>query len=368
MAAFDMRRPRELRGESSVEPASSPRPNGPDTHAGDATVTSDHDTGPALASQPPPARWGHLERLEQIGRGEFGEVYRAWDVQLERQVALKLSRSDSRFRSSASWGGLQEARLLARVRHPSVVTVYGADHREDRFGVWMEYIRGRTLEAFLQRKGPLAAREATGIGLDLCAAVAAVHAAGLLHRDIKTKNVMRERGGRIVLMDFGLSQDIRSLTPLHGATDSHARDICGTPVYMAPELLWRQQATVQSDIYSIGVLLYHLVTGSYPVEARNLAEVRQVHERGETVPLKFRRPGLPEPFVWMLELALAPDPADRFATVGHMLEALQASLELSRDSTSENLRGPSRPASPRRSALSGTPPDPSFPGPSDSAA
>jgi len=328
MAAFDIRDPRvpASRGESSVEPAAPPQPGGADTHAADSTITSGHGPSPVppAADVPEPRRWGHLENLEKIGQGEFGEVYRAWDVQLERQVALKLSRRDCRFQAGGSWGGLQEARLLARVRHPSVVTVYGADYREGRFGVWMEYIRGWTLEALMQRKGRLAAREATLIGLDLCAAVAAVHGAGLLHRDIKTKNVMREWGRRVVLMDFGLSQD------MHGTTASAACQICGTPVYMAPELLWRAPATVRSDIYSMGVLLYHLVSGSYPVEARNLAEVRLLHERGETIPLQERRLGLPEPFAWVVEVALAPNPADRFPTVGQMSEALSASLDLSR--------------------------------------
>ena len=109
---------------------------------------------------------------------------------------------------------------------------------------------------------------------------------------------------------------------------------------MAPELLWRAQATVQSDIYGIGVLLYHLVTGSYPVEARTLAEVRRIHERGETSQLSDRRAGLPEPFQWIVELALAPNPADRFATAAQMSDALKASLELSRHATSETLGVP----------------------------
>ena len=109
MAGFNIRRPRvsDSRGENSVDPAASPQSCAGDTHAGDATVTND----PAgsrlpLASEPAPRKWGHLEHLEKIGRGEFGEVYRAWDVQLERQVALKLSRTDGRFPASASWGGL----------------------------------------------------------------------------------------------------------------------------------------------------------------------------------------------------------------------------------------------------------------------
>jgi Protein kinase domain len=165
MAVFDT----ASQGKSSVDPATSPPAGGPDTHAGDSTLTCDDASPvPLLAAESEPRRWGLLEHLERIGRGQFGEVYRAWDVQLEREVALKLSRSNARFQASGSWGGFQEARLLARVRHPGVVTVHGADHREGRFGVWMEYIRGRTLETLLQQKGTLSAREATLIGLDLC--------------------------------------------------------------------------------------------------------------------------------------------------------------------------------------------------------
>jgi len=243
---------------------------------------------------------------------------------LERQVALKLSRCDGRCQGNGSSPDLQEARLLARVRHPGVVTVYGADHREGKVGVWMEYIRGRTLDELLQQKGTLAVREATLIGLDLCAAVAAVHESGLLHRDIKTKNVMRERGGRIVLMDFGLSQDIQSARL---PADSSAGKICGTPVYMAPELLWGEKATVQSDIYSMGVLLYNLVTGTYPADGRNLVEVRQIHACGEARRLREWRAGLPEPFVTAVDLALAREPSERFSTVERMFEALNQSLD-----------------------------------------
>ena len=108
--------------------------------------------------------------------------------------------------------------------------------------------------------GPFSAREAAQIGVDLCHALAAVHGAGLLHRDIKATNVMREGGGRIVLMDFGAGQPFST-------ADQPVERIVGTPLYLAPELFKGEQPSRASDIYALGVLLYHLVTGSYPVEA-----------------------------------------------------------------------------------------------------
>src|SRR5207244_2811767 len=98
---------------------------------------------------------------------------------------------------------IDEGRLLARIRHPNVVTVHGADRIDGRVGLWMEYIHGRTLERSLAEQGPFSAPEAGEIGIQVCRALAAVHQAGLLHRDIKAQNVMREDGGRLVLMDFG---------------------------------------------------------------------------------------------------------------------------------------------------------------------
>jgi serine/threonine-protein kinase len=186
----------------------------------------------------------------------------------------------------------------------------------------MEYIRGQTLEALLQAQGPLTACEATLIGLDLCSAVGAVHETGMLHRDIKTKNVMQEESGRIVLMDFGLSYDLRNTTLLKQT----AVEICGTPLYMAPELLRSEKASIRSDIYGIGVVLYHLVTAAFPVAGRNMAKLRWAYEGGKIRALRDLRADLPEAFVRTVEQALLPDPADRFAAAGQMAEALRTSL------------------------------------------
>ena len=144
--------------------------------------------------------------------------------------------------------------MLARVRHQNVITVHGACEVRGEVGIWMEFVRGRTLAAIVRDSGPFSAAEATLIGIDVCRAAAAVHAAGLLHCDIKARNIVRETGGRIVLLDLGAA------TPRTADTVSGA---AGTPLYMAPEVLDGQPATTLSEIYCIGVVLFHLATGAY---------------------------------------------------------------------------------------------------------
>jgi len=270
--------------------------------------------GEAAPSETRPARWGALEIREQIGSGHFGTVYLAWDSALERQVALKLLRP-----TAGAVEIVREGRLLARVRHPNVVTVYGVDQHDDAIGLWMEYIDGLTLSRVLAAGGPIDADGAALIGVDLCRAVAAVHKAGLLHRDIKAQNVMRDGSGRIVLMDFGAGR-IRTETVPAGS-------ITGTPLYLAPEILDRAPATIASDIYSVGVLLFHLVTGRYPVEGQTLAEIEAAHAKGDRQRLAEIRPDLPSRFVEAVERALARDPAERYRSSEEMQQALVSAVE-----------------------------------------
>ena len=287
------------------------------------------ESAAALAQPGPPAapeaptdaqRWGRLEVLERIGAGTFGTVFRARDVQLDRVVALKLLRGEATPVGAHEAQWLQEARLLARVRHPHVATVYGAEQCEGRIGFWMELIEGSTLSELIKGQGIFGAREATLIALDLCAALAAVHAQGILHRDLKAQNVMRERGGRIVLMDFGLGKEL-------SREADNDRTLSGTPLYMAPEVLLGEPATVGSDVYSLGVLLYHMVTGGFPVRGSSLAEVQDAHRRGDVQLLRDVRPDLPEAFVRVVETALATAPSRRPATAGAFESELRAVLQ-----------------------------------------
>jgi serine/threonine-protein kinase len=249
--------------------------------------------------------------VEWIGSGRFGDVYRAHDPGLRRDVALKLLRADD----ATSDEVIEEGRLAARVRHQNVVTIYGAQRLDGRTGVWMEYVDGRTLEAELADRGPFAAAEIGDIAVELCRALSAVHAAGLVHRDVKATNVMRDGAGRVVLGDFGTGHE------LDGSPATLA-GLAGTPAYLAPEIFDRQPAMVRSDLYSLGVLLYRLATGAYPVEATSLAELRRAHAAGTRPALRGRRPDLPARLASAIERALDPNPEHRFATAAAMLAAI----------------------------------------------
>ncbi len=236
---------------------------------------------PHVATAPAPGEggsWGHLLMVRKIGEGSYGEVYHAHDTWLDHPVALKLLKPEAESRVHPS-DLLHEARKLARVRHVNVVTVHGADRHDGRVGFWMDFIDGETLATRVAR-GRMSAGEAISVGQEVCRALAAVHQAKLIHRDVKAQNVMRAHdGGRIILMDFGAGEFLG---------DSVGSRAQGTPLYLAPELLRGESASVRTDIYAAGVLLYFLVTGSFPVEAASPAALVEAHERGQRRRLRDR--------------------------------------------------------------------------------
>lgn len=236
--------------------------------------------------------WGPFQLLRRIGAGGFGEVFRAWDAQLEREVALKLLKPE-RINSDQS-AVLREARMMARVRHENIVPIYGVDSHDGRVGFWSELINGETIASMVRRKGRIPVPDAARLGVELCKAVGAVHAAGLLHRDIKAENAMVDSNGRVLLMDFGLTYE------------SGERGVLGgTPQYMAPELLRGDSPTVASDIYALGVLLHFLVTGTFPARDTGIGHIQ--------VPGGFKR---------ILQRAVATDPAVRLPSADQVAAEL----------------------------------------------
>ncbi|HSR70414.1 MAG TPA: protein kinase [Acidobacteriota bacterium] len=326
-----LRLARQLHRVSRVASLSPDPASSPPTQA-DLQQSSDPDTGT-------PRRWGHLIIRERIGGGACGEVYRAWDAQLERNVALKLMRPRSTGGKQAQKDEerrlrlVREARLLAKINDPSVATVYGADTHGGQVGLWMEYVRGRNLDEMVEEQGPCSAGEAVVIGMQVCRAAAMVHQAGVVHRDIKAQNIIRGQGGRIVLTDFGTGYEI----PDSPQADTQA-PISGTPLYMAPEVLRGEEPTPLSDIYSIGVLLYYLMSRTFPVRGTDVGEIRQGHRKKIFTPLGEARPQLPHAVCRIVEKALDPNPRRRFHSARQMEDALAGVL------TDQSLRLMQRPA------------------------
>ena len=297
---------RVLAGVAAVAQAAEPE-------APDATIPVPRPSSGGEGA--PTGTWGSIALREVVGRGAFSTVYRGTDA-LGRDVAVKLL--DPRVGpEDLARRVLAEGQLLASVKHPNIVIVHGVDEHDGRVGLWMEFVNGRTLAAEVASRGAHGAGEAIVVGRALCGALAAVHAKGLVHGDVKAHNVMREVGGRVVLMDFGAGQAMRGAS---GGVDV----LTGTPLYLCPQRLNGAPATAATDIYALGVLLYHLVTGAYPVEGATRAEVEAAHRAGRRVRLRDRRPDLPAAFVAAIERALDPDPAARFATVGELDAALAA--------------------------------------------
>jgi hypothetical protein len=269
-------------------------------------------------------RWGHLLLLERVGSGASGDVYRAWDPALQREVALKLLRPRDGAVSSPE-DVLEEARTLARVRDPGVVMIHGAGEHDGRVGLWMEFLRGPTLDDEITRRGSLPPDEVARLGAQLGRALSAVHGAGALHRDVKPANIILERDGRVVLMDFGLGQRRAG-----GAED--ASPFSGTPMFMSPQRLAGASATASDDLYALGATLWSALAGTPPFRARTLEDLREVAATGPTDSLRARRPDAPAALVAAIERAMAPAAPARFESAAALSAAFESMAEDTRSS------------------------------------
>ena len=246
--------------------------------------------------------WGHLQIIEPIGSGSFGEVFRAYDSILDREVALKLLKTEqlAAFQSNAF---IAEARRIAKVRHPNVLAVHGASTHNNRVGLWADLIEGDTLSEYLEHC-TFSAQELIRVIQELSWALKTVHQAQLIHGDIKPSNVMRDQNGHYVLMDFGAGFDQQKQM-------NQQRNYTGTPLLMAPELFQGRNKSTQSDIYAFGALLFKLTTNQYPIEADNIADVRQAHQDKAYLKLNLLRKDLPPSLQQLIHSMLATDPEQR---------------------------------------------------------
>ncbi|MEW6747738.1 MAG: serine/threonine-protein kinase [Planctomycetota bacterium] len=252
---------------------------------------------------------------EKIGRGAYSDVYRAIDRALRRDVALKVLKEGVPLTAADRARFLKEARALASLRHPNIVTVHAIDEVEGRPRLCLELVEGRTLAEVMREEGPFSLERTLAIAQDLCGALALMHEHGLAHRDIKPSNVMIDARGRAVLLDFGLAHSI-------GPADL-ADGLSGTPLVMAPEQLTPGACLGPAvDIYAVGVLLYWMVTGKFPIEADTFTQLRDRVLRGDVVPLAECKIDLPGCFTDAVHRCMETTPARRFDSARQLGDAL----------------------------------------------
>jgi serine/threonine-protein kinase len=258
---------------------------------------------------------GKYRIVGQLGRGGAGIVYKAVDETLGRDVAVKTLNPDlantevmSRFRA--------EATILAKLNHPQIATIFELFREENELLMVMEFVRGETLDKLSERRGPIAPdRSAYLIDLIL-SALEHAHRAGVVHRDIKPANVMVSDEGGIKIMDFGIA---RVLGAEQKTIDFR---LMGTPAYMSPEQVMGEEVDGRSDLYSVGVLFYRLLTGALPFSADTALGMLQRQIRDNPTPLHVHRPTLPDWCDQIVQRALAKTPADRFQSAEEFRDAL----------------------------------------------
>ncbi|MEW1957247.1 Stk1 family PASTA domain-containing Ser/Thr kinase [Kineococcus sp. NPDC059986] len=286
--------------------------------------------------------------LGRVGRGGMGIVYRAEDERLDRAVALKVLRADLAHDATARSRFVREAKSAARLTHPGIVAVLdqGVDHEggtETAYLV-MELIDGRTLRDVVLDKGALSAGEALSVTADVLDALAEAHRKGVLHRDVKTANVLVAHDGRVKVADFGLA---RAASLGGQSTTVGMGDLMGTAEYLAPEQLESRESDARSDVYGVGVMLYEMLTGAPPFTGDSPFTIAYKHVHEPVPPPSVKAPGLPKALDALVLDALAKDPDERPADAGEMLEQLRAmSSSLSPAQLATRAPRPAAPAAP----------------------
>lgn len=254
---------------------------------------------------------------ELLGRGGMGAIYRAAHPKLERDVAIKLIHAHNVDNTNLIERFQREAKVVAGLRHPGIVQVHDFDVEGDSLYMVMEYVPGESLAQRLDRlqvrgkRMPL--EEALRIFMQITQAVAYAHSQGVIHCDLKPGNVLLTQDGQPVLADFGISKI------MHGERLTATNDVFGTPHYMSPEQSFGREIDAQSDVYALGVMLYELTTGKLPFNGNTPMSIVFKHVNEQPAPVRAVNPDVPELVEWIIEKAMAKDPAERYPSAQELL-------------------------------------------------
>jgi serine/threonine protein kinase len=279
-------------------------------------MPSQSSSAPAVGS-----RLNGRYRIEdRIGSGGMSTVYRAFDETLERQVAIKIMHSDISSDDAALERFRREARTVAQLSHPHVVMVIDAGEDEGHPYIVFEHVRGETLKDRIRREGPLPVAEAVAYAIEIGRALQAAHERGLVHRDVKPQNVLLDEEGRAKVTDFGIALGLESnqLTA--------AGKVIGTTDYVSPEQAQGHEVSGQSDVYSLGIVLYEMLVGEVPFSGESHVSVAMKHVREGLPDVQRRRPEVSAALAAALERATAKELGARCPTMGEFVRELEEVL------------------------------------------
>ena len=262
-------------------------------------------------------------RLEaKLGSGGMSTVYLARDEVLDRPVAVKLMHREMTDQADQLERFNQEARAVAKLSNPNVVAVIDAGEDQGRPYIVLEYVQGETLKQRIARVGALDATEALAYGLEVAQGLGVAHERNMVHRDVKPQNVLIDSTGRAKLTDFGIARELND----EGVTATGR--VIGTTDYVAPEQAMGKEVDPRSDIYSLGIVLYEMLTGDVPFEADNQIGVAMKHVNEELPDVQVIRPDISAASARVVDRATTKNPDDRYQTIEEMVDDLQAALEV----------------------------------------
>jgi serine/threonine-protein kinase len=254
---------------------------------------------------------GKYKIVAPLGSGGFGTVYLAQDTWIDKKVAIKVPH-----RQGLDFGELlREPRLLASVSHPNIVSITTAEKQDNVFFIVMEYVPGETLENMIASQGPLELNRALDFACQICNAVDHAHRQGVIHRDLRPANVLVGENDILKVADFGTSRFLEIAA--HGTT------VIGSPPYMAPEQ-FQGKAVFASDLYSLGVTMYQMLTGDLPYDAPAPADLDRLLSGELVTPPRLRNPSIPKAISDVVMRAMAPDLTSRYQRASDLLDDILA--------------------------------------------
>src|SRR6266568_2205805 len=273
---------------------------------------------------------GRYEIREHIATGGMASVYKTWDHHVGRIVAIKVLRSLDKNDSRAVERFRREARAAAALAHPNAVTIYDFVEEQGQYFLVMEYIHGPTLKELIRQRGPLYARETLEIAAQVCSVLQVAHARGFIHRDIKPQNIMLvedsessstiSNGIWVKLTDFGIVRVAEEA----GLTNSGI--VLGTADYLSPEQARGDPLTASSDLYSLGVVMFEMLTGRPPFVGPTAVSIAMQHASANPPPLRQFNPHVPPAVEQVVNRALQKEPEDRFTSAAEMQQVLRQSI------------------------------------------